>query len=195
MKTKRCCAQCGTALTKESQKTYCSVSCAVAAQRDKIFAEIESKGEFPSRGKFNETNRYIARRWLEHKYGHICAVCDRSEWEGQPIPLIVDHIDGNPQNNKIDNFRLICPNCDALQETYKGRNLRNDNYVKGERSERKAVEYDKRLERANLSRSEKHVRATGVCPVCGSTFSKKHSKQVYCSKPCVHEALRHREHK
>lgn len=40
-----------------------------------------------------------------------------------PIPIELDHIDGNPENNKSDNLRLICPNCHAQTPTYKGRNI------------------------------------------------------------------------
>lgn len=44
---------------------------------------------------------------------------------GKDIPLIVDHIDGNPGNNYPDNMRMICPNCDAQLPTYMGRNRKN----------------------------------------------------------------------
>ena len=36
--------------------------------------------------------------------------------------LQVDHIDGNPDNNKGNNLRLLCPNCHSLTPTYKGGN-------------------------------------------------------------------------
>lgn len=192
MSNKRFCAECGVELTKESQKIYCSNTCAAASQKKRAFAEAEATGEFPASGKFQETNRHFARSWLEYKHGHMCSICGLSEWNGQPIPLVVDHIDGNPQNHKIDNFRLLCPNCDAQQKTYKSRNLVNGSYVKGARAERKAAEYDRKLERNGLTRSAPRKRSTGVCPICGKTFSKKRLKQVYCSKPCVHEALKQR---
>jgi hypothetical protein len=59
---------------------------------------------------------------LIEKYGHECALCHNKEWQQKPIPLILDHINGNPMDNTIINYRLICPNCDALLPTYTGRN-------------------------------------------------------------------------
>ena len=44
---------------------------------------------------------------------------------GANIPLVVDHIDGNPENNSLDNLRTVCPNCDAQLPTYKARNSGN----------------------------------------------------------------------
>ncbi len=52
-----------------------------------------------------------------------CARCTRERWEGGPIPLQLDHIDGDRTNNEIGNLRLLCPNCHALTDTYCGRNI------------------------------------------------------------------------
>jgi len=53
---------------------------------------------------------------------HQCEVCGITEWNGKPTPIELDHIDGNHYNNNIENLRVICPNCHAQTDTYRGRN-------------------------------------------------------------------------
>ncbi len=65
-----------------------------------------------------------------------CAICMVREWQGNPVPLVVDHADGNPENNDPTNLRLICRNCDGQLPTFAGKNrgrgrkARRDRYAK-----------------------------------------------------------------
>lgn len=52
-----------------------------------------------------------------------CEDCRRATWRGGPIPLELDHVDGDRRNNRLENLRLRCPNCHALTPTYRGRNI------------------------------------------------------------------------
>jgi len=54
--------------------------------------------------------------------GNTCSICKGTEWQGKPMPLILDHIDGNSYSNSWENVRLVCGNCDMLLETHKGKN-------------------------------------------------------------------------
>ena len=55
--------------------------------------------------------------------GGVCAICGMpQEWNGKPLVFILDHIDGHASNNKRDNLRCICPNCDSQLDTYKSKN-------------------------------------------------------------------------
>lgn len=49
--------------------------------------------------------------------------CD-GKWQDGFISLELDHIDGNNKNNQISNLRYLCPNCHALTETYRGKNMK-----------------------------------------------------------------------
>ena len=55
--------------------------------------------------------------------GHSCEKCKKVKWFGQPIPLEVHHEDGDSLNNEIENLKLLCPNCHALTENYRGKNI------------------------------------------------------------------------
>jgi len=53
---------------------------------------------------------------------NICALCGINSWRGKPLSLHLDHINGNPRDHRIDNLRVICPNCDSQTDTYCGKN-------------------------------------------------------------------------
>ena len=62
--------------------------------------------------------RLINEGYLEPK----CAICERNFWIGESIPLQLDHINGNNDDNSLENLRLICPNCHAQTPQYRLKN-------------------------------------------------------------------------
>ncbi|MGE0298493.1 transposase [Pseudonocardia sp.] len=50
-----------------------------------------------------------------------CEECGLSEWRGERLPLHLDHVNGDHTDNRIQNLRILCPNCHALTDTWCGR--------------------------------------------------------------------------
>ena len=69
-----------------------------------------------------QTNKIRQKLLREGYKKHICENCGLSEWLGNHIPLEVHHIDGNSHHNEISNYQLLCPNCHALTDSYRGKN-------------------------------------------------------------------------
>lgn len=65
----------------------------------------------------------IRKKLLEEGYKEYrCECCGLTEWLEEPIPLELHHKDGNRFNNDLDNFQLLCPNCHAKTDSYRGKN-------------------------------------------------------------------------
>ena len=68
--------------------------------------------------KGNHIKSAEATKAIAYKRGWKCENCGNTEWLGQKIPLQTHHIDGDSENNELENLQLLCPNCHALTENY-----------------------------------------------------------------------------
>ncbi len=105
---------------------FCSEECSnifkKSSTKTQLQEYITSNGEFPTTGANHESDRKKIKQYLISITGHKCSICENTEWQNKPIPLIVDHIDGNTDNHSVENFRLVCGNCDMQLDTYKSKN-------------------------------------------------------------------------
>ena len=75
---------------------------------------------------FKKDSDYRCSWRLRERYKKItgiqyCENCNLSDWQGQSIPLEIHHLNGNNTDNRLENLKLLCPNCHALTDNYRGR--------------------------------------------------------------------------
>ncbi len=74
---------------------------------------------------YEEIQRMRTRKqYLIREHGHQCEMCLNETWLNEKIPIEIHHIDGSRHNNSLENLKLLCPNCHALTDTYKGKNIK-----------------------------------------------------------------------
>jgi 5-methylcytosine-specific restriction endonuclease McrA len=85
---------------------------------NKIDLQEILEGKHPSFQTFKLKNKLIKAGLLENK----CSVCEITEWNGSVINCELDHINGNRHDHRLQNLRMLCPNCHSQTSTYCAKN-------------------------------------------------------------------------
>ena len=62
------------------------------------------------------------RLFKDHLKEKKCECCGQTKWMGYDIPLEIHHKNGDNRDNRLENLAILCPNCHALTDSYRGRN-------------------------------------------------------------------------
>lgn len=70
----------------------------------------------------SKCSRHVLKeRLLKEGYKrNVCEICGISNWNGKPLTMQIHHVDGDTKNNTLENLIMICPNCHAQTENYRG---------------------------------------------------------------------------
>jgi hypothetical protein len=104
---------------------FCARGWGKAVQRGEIrprapgmpIAELLSS---PKRNRSHLKGRLIKAQLLENR----CQACGLESWLGRPLNMHLDHANGVRNDNRLENLRMLCPNCHSQTPTYSGRNAK-----------------------------------------------------------------------
>jgi hypothetical protein len=119
-KEKKECVNCNELyLSTQKNSKYCSKNCEVEYKTNKKYEHyLSNQDEYEKIVDVKFLKRHILR-----EQNYCCEICEmKNEWNNKPIVFILDHINGDASNNRRENLRLICPNCDSQLDTYKSKN-------------------------------------------------------------------------
>ena len=128
------CENCGIAFKytpSQSRGKFCSNKC----QGEKKYQEHS----VPKILAGISTNASAIKRYISETKGYECVWCgNNGKYNGKDLVLQLDHIDGNSDNNNLENLRLLCPNCHSQTDTFTKRQKKDtkrnrylSNYKKG----------------------------------------------------------------
>lgn len=100
-----CCSKEFRWMPSQSLGKYCSNNCQITHRLNEAIAS----------GVYTRSN---AKSYFRRNTEYKCLECGIKEWNGKELRLQIDHIDGNNANDKIENYRYLCPNCHTQTDTW-----------------------------------------------------------------------------
>jgi hypothetical protein len=130
---------------------------------------------------YTSSTRLRQRLILEGYKENKCEKCDLSKWMNKQIPLELNHINGDNLDNRIENLEILCCNCHAQTDNWRGKN------------KNKSSKLSMGLDNYNnykdlIIKKEKVKKEKPNCARCGNKCLKGSYK--YCSQECYKEDIK-----
>jgi len=118
--------------------------------------------------EYKSTNNLKKRLYNENILERKCILCGQNEnWNGAHMSLILDHINGVSNDNRIKNLRIVCPNCNATLPTFAGKNIKtNRDKIITPKIRKKKIRYCNKC-------GSPHSGKSGICITCSRIKSRK----------------------
>ena len=93
------------------------------ANKNKIF--LQDKLQEGTNVKSSDLKNLLIKEKLKENKCEICG--QLPEWNGKPLVLQLDHINGNHYDNRLENLRIVCPNCHTQTDTFSNKKVKKSN--------------------------------------------------------------------
>lgn len=153
---------------------------------------------------FISTHNLRLRLLREGLKEYKCECCNRTEWMGKPIALELHHINGIKDDLRIENLQILCPNCHAFTDNYRGKNINKSTQKEtfdvnpckfGEivpnivdDNAEPSLFIEKGVETRHKEPKSKKPEEPKYCAYCGKELIGISRRNKYCSQECAHKA-------
>jgi len=111
--------KCGNEISKRSKTGLCD-SC-IRESRKKDFGSMLMAGEIKT--LYSSSCIKGIKNFILKEQNYKCQICNlNNNWNDKELVFVLDHINGDTNNNTRENLRMICPNCDSQTDTFKSKN-------------------------------------------------------------------------
>lgn len=124
IKEDRFCRQCGKVILGVNAKSFCSQECSSTNSHEIVQNLIIAK--LLSNENVKGHSIPALKNAITKLNGPKCSICGVEEWMGEPVPLVMDHINGRAKDHRYENLRLVCPICDRRLPTFGSKNKNSD---------------------------------------------------------------------
>lgn len=129
-------------------------------------------------GHYHSTHKLKLRLIKENLLKGECYECGISDWQGHKLSLHLDHVNGKNTDNRLENLRLLCPNCHSITDTYCGR---NSNKSGPNVCLDCGAKIPQRMTRCEKCNNYQPAKGTNLCVDCGNIVSRQAKRCQKCS--------------